>query len=98
MECQTKKMGASFYPKRLHSACSKRSFQKDLTDEPSDSKDFKSATKFVSHCLEKLQKGEFDLEQNCCQNKYRVMGAGLLKKPLKYDVLYLIILLTLDIV
>ena len=49
---------------------------KDLTDEPSDSKDFKSAAKFVSWCLEKLKKGEFDLEENCCKNKNHVMGAG----------------------
>ena len=61
---------------------------KDLTDESSDSKDFKSATKFASRCLEKLEKGEFDLEENYCKNK----------KLLKYDTLYLIILLTLDIV
>ena len=32
---------------------------KDLTDKPSDSKDFKSATKFVSYCLENLERGEF---------------------------------------
>ena len=71
---------------------------KYLTDEASDSKDFKSATKFISRCLEKLEKGEFDLEENCCKNKYRVMSAGPKKKLLKYDMLYLIILLTLDIV
>ena len=56
---------------------------KDLTDEPSDSKDFKSAAKFVSRCLEKLEKGEFDLEENCCKSEYRVMGASPQKKPLK---------------
>ena len=49
---------------------------KDLTDEPSDSKHFKSAIKFVNCFLEKLEKGEFDLEENCCKNKYRVMGTG----------------------
>ena len=53
-----------------------REVSKDLTDEPSDSKDFKSVTKFVSHCLEKLEKGKIDLEENCCKNKYRVMGVG----------------------
>ena len=71
---------------------------KDLTDEPSDSKDFKSPKKFVSCCLEKLEKGEFDLEENCCKNEYCVMGAGAQKKLLKYNMLYLVILLTLDIV
>ena len=25
---------------------------------------------FVSRWLEKLEKGEFDLEENCCNNKY----------------------------
>ena len=42
---------------------SKRGFQrltetKRLTDKSSDSKDFKSATKFVSRCLEKLERSE----------------------------------------
>ena len=49
---------------------------KDLTDEPSGSKDFKIATKFVSRYLEKLEKGEFDLEENCWKNKDCVMGAS----------------------
>ena len=56
---------------------------KDLTDELRDSKYFKSATKFVSHCLEKLEKGEFDLEENCCRNKYCVTGADPPKKALE---------------
>ena len=47
---------------------------KDLTDEPNDSNDFKSAAKLANHCLEKLGKGEFDLEEGCCKNKYHVMG------------------------
>ena len=82
-----------FYPKGLHSAYSKRSFQ-ELNRW---TEDFKSATKFVSCCL---QKGKFDLEENCGKNKYCVMGAGPKKKKAlkeKYDMLYLIILLTLDI-
>ena len=54
---------------------------KDLTDKPSDSKDFKSTTKFVSRCLEMLEKGEFDLEEDCCKNKYR--GAAPPKKALE---------------
>ena len=49
---------------------------KDLIDEPSNSKDFKSATKFVSRCLEELEEAEFDLEESCCKNKYRVIGAA----------------------
>ena len=48
---------------------------KGLTDERNDTKDFKSAAKLVSRCLEKLEKGEFDLEENCCKSKYHVMGA-----------------------
>ena len=78
---------------------------KDLIDEPSNSKDFKSATKFVSRCLEELEKAEFDLEESCCKNKYRVIGAAPSpplsppkKKLLKYNMLYLIISLTFDIV
>ena len=73
------KMGASFYPKVLHSAYSKRSFQR-FNNEPGDSKDFKRTTKFVSRCLEKLEKGEFDLEKNCCENKYSVMDAAQQKR------------------
>ena len=49
---------------------------KGLTDERNDTKDFKSAAKLVSSCLEKLEKGEFDLEENCSKSKYHVMGAG----------------------
>ena len=80
MECQTKKMGASFYPKEYIQPTVREVF-KDLTDEPSNSKDFKSTT--VSCCREKLEKGEFDLEENCYQKKYRVMGTGPPKKALK---------------
>ena len=73
MECQTKKMGECIL---LPKAATFREVFKDLIDKPSNSKDFKSATKFVSRCLEKLEKDEFDLEENCCKNKYHVMGAG----------------------
>ena len=55
----------------------------DLKDEKSDTNDFKSATKFVSRCLEKLQRGEFALEENCGKNKYRLMGAGPKKRALE---------------
>ena len=75
MGCQTKEMGASFYLKRLHLGYSNRSV-KDLADEASDRKDFKSPTKFFSRCLENFKKDKFDLEGNCCKIEYRVMGAG----------------------
>ena len=55
----------------------------DLKDEKSDTNDFKSATKFVSRCLEKQQRGEFALEENCGKNKYRLMGAGPKKRALE---------------
>ena len=54
----------------------------DLKEETCDTTDFKSATKFVSRCLEKLDRGEFDAEENSRSDKYRVLGAG---KP-KYAV------------
>ena len=65
-----------FTQKRGYIQPTVRTVFKDLTREPSDSKDFKSATKFISCCLEKLKKGEFDVEENCCKNKYLVMGTG----------------------
>ena len=55
----------------------------DLKDEKSDTNGFKRATKFVSRCLEKLQRGEFALEENCGKNKYRLMGAGPKKQALE---------------
>ena len=36
----------------------------DLKDKNCETKEFKSATKFVSRCLEKLNKGDFDIEEN----------------------------------
>ena len=47
-----------------------------MKDEQCDSADFKSATKFVARCLDKLEKGLFDIEENHCSNKFRVLGAG----------------------
>ena len=38
--------------------------------------DFKSAAKFVSRCLEKLDRGEFYAEENQRSDKFRVLGAG----------------------
>ena len=36
----------------------------DLRYEKSDTENFKRATEFVSHCLEKLPRSEFALEEN----------------------------------
>ena len=73
MEYQTKKISAYFNPKGYIQPIVRDVF-KDLTGELSASKDFKIATKFVSRYLEKLEKGEFDLEENCWKNKYCVIG------------------------
>ena len=35
----------------------------DLKEEICDTKDFKSGSKFVSRCLERLDRGEFDAEE-----------------------------------
>ena len=86
------------FTQRVYIQLTLREVFKDLTDEPNNSKDFKSATKFVSCCLEKLQKGEFNLKENYCKNKYCVIGATTQKKLLRYDMAYLIILFTLDTV
>ena len=48
----------------------------DLNDKRCDTADFKSATKFVSRCLEKLVRDEFDAEENRRSGKFRVLGAG----------------------
>ena len=48
----------------------------DLKGERCDTADFKSATKFVSRCLEKLDRGEFDAEGNRRSGKFRVLGAA----------------------
>ena len=47
----------------------------DLKDEKSDTNVFKSATKFVSCCLEKIKRGDFALEKNSGKNKYQLMGS-----------------------
>ena len=49
----------------------------DLTKETCDSKEFKSATKFVSRCLEKFDNGEFDAEENNTSKKLRLPGCSL---------------------
>ena len=48
----------------------------DLKEERCDTADFKSAAKFVSRCLEKLKRDEFDAEENRRLGKFRVLGAG----------------------
>ena len=48
----------------------------DLKEEKCDTVDFKSATKFVSRCLQKLDNGDFDAEENRRSDKYRLLGAG----------------------
>ena len=47
----------------------------DLREERCDTVDFKSATKFVSRCLEKLDRGKFDAEENRRSGKCRALGA-----------------------
>ena len=42
----------------------------DLKYENCETKEFKSATKFVSRCLEKLNKGDFDTEENQSVGKF----------------------------
>ena len=46
-----------------------------LREERCDTVDFKSATKFVSRCLEKLDRGKFDAEENRRSGKCRALGA-----------------------
>ena len=55
----------------------------DLRNEKCDNVQFKSATKFVVRCLQKLETGEFDIEGNCSSKKFRIMGAGPPKKALE---------------
>ena len=48
----------------------------DLREERCDTADFKSATKFVSRCLEKLDRDKLDAVENRRSGKCRVLGAG----------------------
>ena len=48
----------------------------DLKEERCDTTDFKLVTKFVSRCLEKLDRGEFDAEEKWRSDKFTVLGAG----------------------
>ena len=44
----------------------------DLKEERCYTADFKSATRFVSRCLEKLDRGEFHDDQNRRSDKFKV--------------------------
>jgi hypothetical protein len=55
----------------------------DLADGKSHEKEFLSATKFVVRCLEKLEKGDYDIEGNNTKSKLRLMGAGAPKRALE---------------
>ena len=48
----------------------------DLKEEIRHTADFKLATEFVSRCLKKLDRGEFDAEKNRRSDKFRELGAG----------------------
>lgn len=48
----------------------------NLKDVKCDDKVFISATKFVKRCLEKLEKGTFEIEGNDSKTNYRIKGAG----------------------
>ena len=51
--------------------------------ENCNSKEFQSATKLVSRCLEKFGKGEFNIEGNASKNKFQLMSASLPKKAIE---------------
>ena len=52
----------------------------DLMNEKSNSKEFKSAAKFVARCLDKLEGGDFSIEGNNSKTKFKLLGAGSLKR------------------
>jgi len=52
----------------------------DMKDEKCDLPDYKSYIKFVGRCEELLIKGKFEIESNTVANKFRIVGAGALKK------------------
>ena len=54
-----------------------------MKNETCESKEFKSATKFVVRCLAKLDKGDFEIEGNDRKDKYRLLGRGAPKKTLE---------------
>ena len=60
-----------------------RSYFADMKTENCNSKEFRSATKFVSRCLEKFEKGEFNIERNDSKNKFRLIGAGPPKRAIE---------------
>lgn len=48
----------------------------DLKDGSYGTKEFKSVTKFVSRCLEKLNKGDYDIEGNRSGDNFGLLVAG----------------------
>ena len=48
----------------------------DLKNEKSDSKEFKSAAKFATRYLEKLEKSDLFIKGNTSKTKFRLLGAG----------------------
>lgn len=55
----------------------------NLKGETCDQKNFKSATKFVVRCMEKYERGQFDIEGNDSSKKFRLAGAGAPKRALE---------------
>ena len=54
----------------------------DFKNEKSDSKEFKSAGKFVRR-LDKLERGDFFIEGNTSKTKFRLLGAGPPKRSIE---------------
>ena len=48
----------------------------DLAKDKCDAADFKSATKFLSRCMEKYERRDLDAEENDSSKKFRLPGAG----------------------
>ena len=48
----------------------------DLKDGCCGTKEIKSVTKFVSRCLEKLNKGDYDIEENRSGDNFGLLVAG----------------------
>ena len=55
----------------------------DLKNEKSDSVEFKSAAKFVTHCLYKLEGGDIFIEGNTSKTNFRLLGAGSPKREVE---------------
>ena len=59
-----------------------REFFVDWKNEKSDFMEFKSAAKFVTRCLDKIERGDFSIEGNNSKTKFRLLGAGLPKRAI----------------